>query len=211
MATRKFPERGTPLFDKVVARIERGDDYKDIAASLDMTWRSFKDAVCNVGIKKKQSNFEGVLPPVYEFPKSATWEEHLDTIKKMDNLVAFHQRVPGEITIKVDTDVPIIRAITSDWQLGQFGVDYTVFKEDMEYIRDNPLKVNIGGDGYQNIIQPSKMGSSHNQTPISVQKGLYVLTLEMLQNSIDTVRTGNHNYWAAMFSGEDWDMEIIYE
>jgi hypothetical protein len=207
--SKKFPDKGTPLYDQIVTRVERGDNYKAIAADLGMTWRSFKDACCNHGIRKKQSNYEGILPPAYKFSKSATFEEHIETIKRMDRLVAFHQRTPSEITITIDTDKPVVRATTADWHLGMFGVDYVSFEKDVAFIRDEPsLKVNIGGDGYHNIIQPSKMGSGHNQTPISVQKGLYVLTLEELKDSIDTIRTGNHNYWATLAEGEDWDGEI---
>ena len=206
---KKFPDQGTPLYDQVVARVERGDDYKVIAADLSMTWRSFKDACCNHGIRKKKSNYEGILPPTYKFPKSATFDEHIEAMQQMDKLIAFHHRTPSEITITVNTDKPVIRVATADWHLGMFGVDYVSFKRDVAFIRDESLlKVNLGGDGYHNIIQPSKMGSGHNQSPISVQKGLYVLTIEMLQDSIDTVRTGNHNYWDTLLTGEDWDREI---
>jgi len=127
----------------------------------------------------------------------------------MDKLVSFHNRVPSDITVEIKTDKPIGLVNTSDWQLGQFGVDYNAFENDMNFIQSHDdLKCIIGGDGYQNIIQTSKMGSSHNQTPISVQKGLYVLTLEKLINSIIAIKTGNHNYWAAMAEGEDWDAEL---
>jgi len=206
---KKFPDEGTPAYDQIVARVERGDSYLTIADSLGMTLKGLKDAFLNHGIRRKQSNYEGILPPAYKFPKSSSFEAHIEAMQHMDNLVAFHQRTPSEITIEVKTDKPIVRAVTADWHLGMFGVDLTAFQNDVYYIRDEPLlKVNIGGDGYHNIIQPSKMGSGHNQTPISVQKSLYVLTLEMLKDSIDTVRTGNHNYWTALAEGEDWDMEI---
>lgn len=209
MSNRKFPQPGTPAYDQVVARVERGDDYKAIAADLGMTWKSFINACCGRSIQKKQSNYDGVLPPAYKFSKSASFDEHIETIKQMDKLVAFHQRTPSEITVAIDTDKPVIRATTADWHLGMFGVDYDSFQSDVDFIRDEPLlKVNIGGDGYHNIIQPSKIGSGHNQAPISIQKGLYVLTLEKLKDKIDTIRTGNHNYWSALAEGEDWDMEI---
>ena len=209
MSNKKFPDKGTPLYDRVIARVERGDDYRAIAADLDMTFKGFKDALHGHGIQRKASNYEGVLPPAYEFTKSSSFEDHIQAMQQMDNLVAFHQRTPSEITIEVKTDKPIVRTVLADPHLGMFGVDLTAFKNDVYFIRDEPsLKVNIGGDGYHNIIQPSKIGSGHNQTPISVQKSLWVLTLEMLQDSIETVRTGNHNYWTALAEGEDWDMEI---
>jgi len=209
MSNKKFPDEGTPAFDQVKARVERGDDYRDIAADLDMTFTGFKDALKANRIYRKASNYEGVLPPSYQFPKSASFEEHIGAMQQMDRLVAFHQRTPSKITIEVKTSKPVVRGVSADWHLGMFGVDLASFKADTYYIRDEPLiKINTGADAYHNIIQPSKMGSGHNQTPISVQKGLYVLTLEMLKDKIDTIRTGNHNYWDALQTGEDWDMEI---
>lgn len=144
-------------------------------------------------------------------PQSPTWEEHLDAIKAMDKLVSYHQQFPSEIIINIDTDKPIAICNTSDWQLGQHGVPYDKFGDDVQtWIDTDGLFLNIGGDGYQNIIQLSKMGSSHNQTPISVQKGFYYLTIKKLAeaNRILCIGTGNHNYWTAMAEGEDWDGEL---
>jgi len=209
MSVKKFPEVGTPAYDQVVSRVESGEDYRTIAADLGMTWHGLKEALKGTNIRRKASNYQGILPPTYKFPKSASFEEHIRIMQQMDRLVAFHQRVPSKITIEVKTNKPIARAVIADPHLGMFGVDLASFQEDVYYIRDEPLlKVNIGGDFYHNIVQPSKMGSGHNQTPISVQKGLTVLTYKMLQDSIDTVRTGNHNYWDTLLTGEDWDMEI---
>lgn len=206
---RKFPIPDTPEFDIIKSKVESGVDYLLLAESLGMTFKGFKDALRSYGLGRKAASYEGVLPPTYKKLDSATWEEHLRVIKDMDKLVAFHHRVPSEITIEIKTDVPIGLVNTSDWQLGQFGVDYDAFESDMNFITENDnLKCIIGGDGYQNIIQTSKMGSSHNQTPISVQKGLFVLTLEKLIGSILAIKTGNHNYWTTTLSGEDWDAEL---
>lgn len=204
----KFPKPDTPAFDRIKKQVEEGVSYHILAQELDMTLKGFKDSLLNHQIKRIPTNFSGTLPPVYKWDKSASLEEHIDIMEKMDNLVAFHQRVPSEITIRVETDRPILRVLTADWQLGAFGFDYQAFKKDIDTLYNENLKVNIGGDGYQNIIQPSKMGSSHNQAPISVQKAAYVLTLEHLAGKIDTIRTGNHNYWTTLLEGEDWDREI---
>ena len=208
-SNRKFPLPGSPEFDIIKAKVESGEDYRVLAEGLGMTFKGFKDALRGYGLGRKSGAYEGVLPPTYKKLKSDTWEEHLRVIKDMDKLIAFHQRVPSEITIEIKTDKPIAIVNTSDWQLGQFGVDYDAFERDMNFIAENDnFKCIIGGDGYQNIIQTSKMGSSHNQTPISVQKGLFVLTLEKLADSIIAMKTGNHNYWTTVLSGEDWDAEL---
>jgi hypothetical protein len=143
----------------------------------------------------------------YTLPVKASWEEHLDAIRGMDKIIAIHQQTPGEITIKYDTNKPICLVNSADWQLGQFGVDYTAFQRDMIAICNEPnVFLDIGGDITQNIIQMSKMGSAHNQTAIPVQLGLAYLTIRKLRDAgkINTLKTGNHDYWTAMLTGEDW-------
>jgi len=111
------------------------------------------------------------VPPQfnYKLPADSTWAEHLRVIKEMDDLVGFHQKIPQEVGVIFDTKLPIGIVESSDWQLGQFGVDYDAFEKDMNFIQKEPgLYINIGGDSIQNIIQATKMGSSHNQIPIAV-------------------------------------------
>jgi hypothetical protein len=146
----------------------------------------------------------------YQLPPDSTWEEHLEAIKATNKIVSFHNQVPETINIRYDTKLPIGLVFSSDWQLGQFGVDYHAFQEDMNTIATEPgLYIDIGGDLRQNIIQSSKIGSSHNQAPISVQNGLVVLTLKKLIDRINSVRTGNHDYWSASLTGEDWLGETL--
>ena len=147
----------------------------------------------------------------YKLPPDSSWEEHLECIKGMDKLVAYHQKIPTEINIHYKTELPIAIVQSADWQLGQFGVDYDAFQRDIETIVSEPgLYVDVGGDAWQNIIQASKIGSSHNQTPISVQQGLVVLTIQKLKrpHKLNTIRTGNHSHWSASLTGEDWLGEI---
>ena len=160
-----------------------------------------KEAIAMMGVKVTSD---------YTLPPDSTWEEHLEAIKSINKIVAFHQQVPEEININYDTDKPIGLVFSADWQLGQFGVDYTAFQTDMNTIADEPgLYVRIGGDSIQNIIQASKIGSSHNQTPVAVQNGLLVLTLKKLAHKINDVGTGNHNYWSTTLTGEDWLGETL--
>jgi hypothetical protein len=155
----------------------------------------------------------------YELPPDSTWERHIQVIKDMDSLVAFHQKIPTEVTIEYKTDLPIALIQSSDWQLGQFGVDYDAFKTDITAIIKEPgVYLDLGGDAMQNIIQASKIGSSHNQTPIPVQHGLFMLTLKKLLKAgkMNTIRTGNHTHWSTALTGEDWlgerakHLKVIY-
>ncbi len=201
MTARKFPREGTPEFAEVKRRYEDGEDLHDIASSIGMKFNAVKDKLHDLGIKRQTA----IVTSDYKVAPDASWEEHIDIIKSMDKLVAIHQLVPTEITIKYDTELPIALVETSDWQLGQFGVDYDAFQRDIETIAKEPgLYVDVGGDAWQNIIQASKMGSAHDQTPINVQLGLTSLTLKKIGHKINTIRTGNHSHWSTSLTGEDW-------
>jgi len=150
-----------------------------------------------------------LVPPEYEDTPDIKWEEQVDILKSMDRLVAQQHYTPSEVTVKIDTDKPIALVKTADWHLGMFGVDYDSFREDVITWRDEDgLFLDIGGDGYHNVIQPSKMGSAHNQVPISVQRGLFVQVIKELRKKIKTIKTGNHNYWSTLAVGEDWEREF---
>jgi hypothetical protein len=173
----------------------------DIAKQFSLGVRCVKDNLSYNQIKRRTTT----ITSDYKLPPDASWEKHIEVIKAMNNLVAIHQQVPTEINIKIDTELPIAIVFSSDWQLGEFGVDYDSFKRDMLAIHNEPgVRVAIGGDAWQNIIQASKIGSSHNQTPVSVQLGLSYLTFKMLIEEIITIGTGNHSHWSATLTGEDW-------
>ena len=150
-------------------------------------------------------------PDVFREPIAPTLADHIRAFKQSDTIVDFHQRVPFEWVFPIATDKPIAVCMTADWQAGQHGVDYYSFAADhAAWLAAERFYVNIGGDCYQNIIQSSKMGSSHNQQQISAQRGFYVTAVKPIHETgkLIAVGTGNHNYWTAMLSGEDWDMEF---
>lgn len=157
---------------------------------------------------REPSPIQSEIPPL----EDVSWSDQLNIFKQMDRLVGLHHIVPTEVTKRYDTDKPIAIVSSADWQLGQSGCDYDSFREDMEFIRDEPgMYVDVGGDAWENIIQASKVGSSHNQIPIAPQVGLYTLTLKMLLHKINTVKTGNHQYWTVTLTGEDWLKEKTRE
>ncbi len=147
-------------------------------------------------------------PPItttYKKPPDLSWEEHLRILQDMDKLLDFHIRTPDEVDLFFGTDLPIAITDSADWHLGQFGCDYASFERDIPIMEEEPgLYVNVGGDGTHNIIQAVKIGSSHNQAPIAVQKGLYALTLRRLVSKLGVLKSGNHFNWDVALSGEDW-------
>lgn len=205
-----LPEIGTPEWDAEVKFYQHSTLKQRVKRAKELGYKN-KDTYQTV-MARHGVHLEYDIPPLtsdYQLPPDSSWEEHLEIISAMSKLVAFHQEVPNEINIEIDTDKPIAVTFTSDWQLGQFGVDYKAFGRDVKFLCETPgFYHHIGGDGYQNIIQASKIGSSQNQTPVSVQKGLYYLTIKKMSGNNLTIGTGNHNYWSAMATGEDWDGEL---
>jgi len=142
-------------------------------------------------------------------PADIPFEQQVEIFMQMDTLTALHEYVPQEISIEIKTDKPIALTNTADWHLGMFGVDYVSFRDDILAIRDEPgLYCAVGGDAYQNIIQAQKVGTSQNQIPVANQRGLYVQALKELKEKILYIGTGNHNHWATMATGEDWEKEL---
>ncbi len=137
--------------------------------------------------------------------------EHLHSMKLADELVGYHLTSPQEMMIEIPTKEPIAICNTADWQLGEHGVDYTQFEKDVEtWATTDGLYNAVGGDTIQNIIQTSKMGSSHNQTQIVIQRAAYVLTLKKIMHNNLYIGTGNHNDWTTVLAGEDWDAELAH-
>jgi hypothetical protein len=68
--------------------------------------------------------------------------------------------------------------------------------------------VYIGGDGCDNFIQPSKISFEMlNQQGIIRQQGLFIRTLEKLQNKVVAMGTGNHS-WEQQLTGIDRVSEV---
>ncbi len=145
----------------------------------------------------------------YRLPPDTPLWEQFEILMQLNKLVAVHQEVPSEISLVIPTKLPIAVAHFSDEHVGAFGVDLESLKRDWIAAKNEPGFYQIqGGDGYENIIQASKVGSSHNQVPISVQKAVYVNMLKENKETILCMGVGQHNYWTALLEGEDWDAEL---
>jgi hypothetical protein len=135
--------------------------------------------------------------------------EHLKTARELDELVSYHCENPTELFIEIPTDKPIAVCNSADWHIGEPGCDYVQFEKDVDtWTLTDGLYTAFGGDGTENIIQPSKVGSSQNQLPIAVQRAIIALAYKQCAPRNLYVSTGNHNYWSTLAVGEDWDAEI---
>ena len=151
------------------------------------------------------------LPPTEVIRADFTLSEHFKRLNSLNELTLPHTRMPGELTVEVPTTLPIANVHMADLHQGEAGCDYNSIERDHNIVCTEPgLYVVHGGDSYSNIIQPSKIGSSHNQAPISVQKAMYYLEVKEQHESghMMFMGTGNHPYWTALATGEDWDLEL---
>ena len=202
----RLPNGETPQSILAAYELARGDKGKQalLMKRLHFTnWGSVRTLMTNLRRIPE--------PDVFREPISPSLEDHIKAFKQSDSIVDFHQRVPFEWVFKIDTDLPVAVCNTADWQGGQHGVDYDQFAADHRaWLETQRLYLMVGGDCYQNIIQPAKMGSSHNQQQISAQRGFYVQSVKPIHEvgRLIAIGTGNHNYWTALLTGEDWDMEF---
>jgi hypothetical protein len=209
VAERVMPIKGT-ADSKEFLRIwetSNAQGKRDLCNLVGVSYSRAKHVVANYRNEEKAGEIYEHIGQ--QMTDDVPWVEQIKIFQGMDRLVGLHIQVPSEVVIEIETISPIGIVYSADWQLGQPGVDYESFQRDMEIIRDEKgLFCEIGGDGYQNLIQPSKIGSSHNQMPIASQRGLFVLTLKELKEKIKVLRTGNHNYWSTLAVGEDWELEL---
>ena len=205
MSEQKFPSKGSPEAQEFL-RVWDSSDPQGKRALCGVFGASYSRA------KHLVHDYRQVKRPEKPYvSERIPWAEQIEIFTNMDRLVEIHNKVPSEVTIEIDTATPIMITYFADWQIGEPGVDYESLKRDVCAVRDEEgVYCEVGGDGYQNLIQPSKIGSSHNQMPIAPQRGLFVMTLKELGNHLKVVRTGNHNYWSTLAVGEDWEKELCH-
>jgi len=190
------------LLTELIKLWKEGDHEakRELARKCDVSYQTLANWAC-----------QDELPPIYEPPTDMTWQERLQVLKDINRATDVHHDIPRRMSITIDTDKPIGICFFADGQLGEPGVDYDSFERDVNVlVSTDGMKTAAGGDGYSNIIQPAKIGSSHNQAPICIQKAFYYQTIERLARAdkLLFIGTGNHNWFSYLVDGEDWDLEL---
>lgn len=174
--------------------------YKELGEIYGAAPRTLRDWANSFGAKKIKG--KSCLIVTEEINKDASYEELVEFYKLNNKL--FGVKEHKEEFVEITTDFPVALVFTADWHLGSPGVDIDSFDKDMKTILyTDDIYCYIGGDAVENLIEPSKIGSSHNQMPIVSQKALLTRTLEMLLPKIIALGTGNHSYWSALATGDD--------
>jgi len=151
------------------------------------------------------------VPPTQNIRQDFTLDDHFDRLISLNELTLPHTNMPAELTVEVASALPIAVSHMADLHQGETGCDYDAIRRDHHIVCTEPGLYNVmGGDAYSNIIQPGMIGSAHNQAPISVQKAMYYLEVKEQHDSghMLFMGTGNHPYWSALATGEDWDLEL---
>ena len=103
----------------------------------------------------------------------------------------------SDITVTIDTDLPIGVALTSDWHIGPVGTALTALDADIDYMLTVPrLYAYVGGDGAHNMILSTMahFGSYDGDMRIDDQHILYQRFLEKLKPILLAVGDGNHSW-----------------
>ncbi len=183
----------------------------DTSTSADKRREAMARGVTYGGMYNWRARCRSYDLPRQAAPPSFSLHQHFERVKLLDEVILQHYQTPGELVVRVPTSLPIAVMHMADWHMGEPGCDYDALEADLQTVCTEPgLYAVPGGDAYHNIIQPSKIGSAHNQTPISVQKAMYVLAIKQQQEAghLLFMGTGNHPYWSALATGEDWDLEL---
>jgi len=125
MSARKFPEVGTPAFDQIKARVEKGEDYRTIASSLNppMTVKGLKNSLYSYGIVRKQ------------------------TIKEEEPEIIYQPYPDFKIkpfrVAKKTRDIEDITLVISDPHLGKVTESYSVevAEKRLDYLLDSAMRI----------------------------------------------------------------------
>lgn len=186
--------------------------YTDANTSIDEIARQF--GLSRTGVYRRAEYLS--LPKIRSAnqPKSAinsekylnntipSYDTLMNMVKSQSEILNPFMYTPFVMSNEITTDVPIALTFTADWHLGE-GTDWNAFDADINTIRDTDgLFAYAGGDLKENIMQPSKMGSSFTQDRLVVQNALMFRTLEKIQSKIVALGSGNHD-WEKLLTGAD--------
>lgn len=134
-------------------------------------------------------------------------ERYLGTF--LDFLDAHNDRFPppGDISVRVNSNVPVGICFMSDWHVGSMGVDHRRLLRDVCQIAEHPrLYCGLGGDNIDNFILAKMMDAARGS--LSSIEGQWTLFTTLLLPLLDTgsllwVSSGNHDQWTRKVAGID--------
>src|SRR3990167_10783267 len=158
---RKFPEENTPEFENIKSRREAGEDGRVLARELSMTYKSFKDACVNHGIKMKTPNVIPIEPPepeIINLPPVKLRDYKAKRVKRGDEEIAVLHAGDGhaaKVTKSFDATVYQFRMDT------MFDSIMTVITLHRHMYPINKIHIFNDGDNVQgeNPYQGSNIGS----------------------------------------------------
>lgn len=118
------------------------------------------------------------------------------------------------LTVNIESDVPVGIVWMSDMHLGSAGVDETRLERDLETIIEagpKMLRVFIGGDSVDNFIVPS-LAHVHRDTatlPPRLQQGYFRGVVERLLPQVVAIGSGNHDAWTQKMAGIDTNLAAL--
>jgi len=116
-----------------------------------------------------------------------------------------------KLRIRLKESEPIVLTFTSDWHLGNKGVDYSRFNEDLELIaKTEHLWLIAGGDSWDNFIRERFVGEALDAlAQPELQRALWIQAIRKVKRRILAIGTGCHNEWTKKATGIDEIGELV--
>lgn len=185
-----------------------GKTYNEIAIHLN---QKYGITVTDNAVRKKLKREIGKTKGnIQYYDKKEVSEEtisdYLDLMTKMSDIYdKLHSR-QTKATVEIEDDKPIAIALSGDWHVGEYGVDYKKLTEVLEIISHTDGVYHIGlGDYKGNYIQASKISGTFTQFSPELQDKavLYLAEKYLQQKSLCWVR-GCHDSWDYKVAGKDF-------
>lgn len=194
-------ELGIPLSSDAI----RKWDGRDLRTEGDYTSKKYDDVFESaIGLKSFgiQEEISQSPDPVEATERGERVFEHLkEQAREKEAHIA--ENPEGEVTLEVDTRVPIMIVPFSDWHLGSEDTDYDQLEKHIDLVANTEgAYATFGGDGVDNFIKHKSAMINRSPTTPEEQYALLVYLMERLDPI--AVITGNHDWWTKQFAGIDY-------
>lgn len=131
-------------------------------------------------------------------------EEFLDGFLHMQRAYQRLTQVETEATLEIEEERPFAVAFPADLHIGGFGTDHeALFAHAKQMAQADGLYVVLGGDAYDNMINPKIVDHSMPSIPPGSQLVLLAYYCNLLGDKLLAVCDGNHDAWSRTVAGLD--------
>lgn len=199
----------TEVVRKAITLYRQGVALPEIASACNLTEKKTLELLTSlklttqrrrVNTKLEKVNADRILNPAKDAVVDAgqDYRRLIDAAANLQKVIAEIDPVQREVTVRIDTDSPIVLVTMSDWHLGSQHTDMSRILEVVDYIKNTPNAYCIfGGDVFDSAGPSSKHLSINNEAllqPSVVRKIAQGIFRELGSKLIGFV-AGCHDTW----------------